>query len=309
MRPSLPEIVKEAFEASSKQFCTVIERTAFSLSAENGEVGHFHVQGRLVRMKRSGAALIIGDLHGDLESLVEILQGSNIMEQIQRDSGQTMIFLGDYGDRGSYSAEVYYTILKLRLHYPAQIVLMRGNHEGPKDLMASPHDLPEQLQSKFGTKWTDVYTQLLNLHQYLYTSLIVEDSLLMVHGGLSPDTRTIDDLAFAHLTHPKQSFLEDMLWSDPDETVEQTIPSPRGAGGLFGRKVTDKVLEKLNVNVLIRGHESCEEGFKTNHAGKVLTLFSRRGAPYFNTRGAYLDLGLSEKVENADQLLQYIHTF
>jgi protein phosphatase len=73
--------------------------------------------------------------------------------------------------------------------------------------------------------------------------------------------------------------------------------------------VTDKVLEKLNINALIRGHESCEEGFKTNHAGQVLTLFSRKGAPYFNTRGAYLDLGLSEKVENADQLLQYIHTF
>jgi protein phosphatase len=54
--------------------------------------------------------------------------------------------------------------------------------------------------------------------------------------------------------------------------------------------------------VLIRGHEPSEEGYKINHNGKVLTLFSRKGEPYFNAQAAYLQLDFSMKVENAYQL-------
>ncbi|RLI41233.1 hypothetical protein DRO69_11810, partial [Candidatus Bathyarchaeota archaeon] len=65
----------------------------------------------------------------------------------------------------------------------------------------------------------------------------------------------------------------------------------------------------LNVNVLIRGHEPSVEGFKINHDGKVLTLFSRKGSPYHNEYGAYLQLNLSEILENAKQLQRYVHKF
>jgi protein phosphatase len=131
----------------------------------------------------------------------------------------------------------------------------------------------------------------------------------MIHGGLPEQARTLDDLAFAHLKHPKQRLLEDMLWSDPDETEDQTKSSPRGAGKLFGKRTTAKVLDRLNLKVLIRGHEPCQEGFKLNHDGKVLTLFSRKGPPYFNEHGAYLDVDLSQKVQNAEQLVPSVRSF
>jgi UDP-glucose 4-epimerase len=51
------------------------------------------------------------------------------------------------------------------------------------------------------------------------------------------------------------------------------------------------------------------QGFKINHKGKILTLFSRKGPPYFNAYGAYLKIDLSEKFENAEQLIPYIHKF
>jgi protein phosphatase len=62
----------------------------------------------------------------------------------------------------------------------------------------------------------------------------------------------------------------------------------------------------LNVNVLIRGHEPSAEGYKNNHHGKVLTLFSRKGEPYYNTQAAYLQLDLNMKVENAYQLRNFL---
>ena len=67
----------------------------------------------------------------------------------------TLIFLGDYGDRGDKPAEIYYAILRVKLAFPEQVVLLRGNHEAPKDLMASPHDLPFQFQDRFGGRLED----------------------------------------------------------------------------------------------------------------------------------------------------------
>jgi diadenosine tetraphosphatase ApaH/serine/threonine PP2A family protein phosphatase len=199
--------------------------------------------------------------------------------------------------------------LRLKLAFPGQVILMRGNHEGPEDLMASPHDLPMQFQHRFKEKWAVAYAKTRELWAHLYNAVLVEERYLMVHGGLPSSISSIQDLANAHIAHPKKEFLEDLLWSDPSETVQDAYPSPRGAGKLFGKKVTENALKKANAKILIRGHEPCAEGFKINHDGKVLTLFSRRGAPYFNMHGAYLDLPLSEKFKSAKQLLPWIHKF
>ncbi|MEM0008021.1 MAG: metallophosphoesterase family protein [Candidatus Bathyarchaeia archaeon] len=308
-KPNLKQIVKEAFEASSEDFCRVVQEARELIGKENGKMGNFEVFGRLVKLSPIGEALVVGDLHGDLESLIEILNRSNFLDKLSRDEKATMIFLGDYGDRGPLSAEVYYTLLKLKLHFPKQIILMRGNHEGPEDLLASPHDLPWQFQAKFGKAWQQAYEEIFKLFGFLYNAVIVEERYLMVHGGVPPQAKSLEDLAYAHERHPKESLLEDLLWSDPTNAISETCASPRGAGKLFGQKVTDTVLQNFGVKILIRGHEPCEEGYKINHEGKILTLFSRKGPPYYNPHGAYLKLELSHKLQKAEDLVEKVHKF
>mgnify|MGYP006269547063 CR=1 FL=1 len=308
MQANLSQIVKEAFKTQAQDFNKLVEKATQLLSKENGKIGNQDVLGRLVRLKPYGEAVVVGDLHGDLESLVEIVKESNILQRMEK-TGALTIFLGDYGDRGVFSAEVYYAVLKLKLFFPEQVILMRGNHEGPEDLLAKPHDLPDQFEAKFGPKWQEAYAKIRELFNYLYTAVLVEERCLMVHGGFPFHASTVSDLAYAHVNHPKQRFLEDMLWSDPSEDVQQTSKSPRGAGKLFGKKTTKQMLSLFNVKFLIRGHESCEEGFKIDHDGKVLTLFSCKGQPYFNAYGAYLDFQLSEKINNVHQLVPCIHKF
>jgi diadenosine tetraphosphatase ApaH/serine/threonine PP2A family protein phosphatase len=306
---NLSLIVKESKAFQSDSFVKIVENVIGLLRGESGRIGNLSISERLVKLEPLGEALVVGDVHGDLKSLISILQSSGFTRKIAASKDATLIFLGDYGDRGAYSAEVYYTILKLKLAFPEQVILLRGNHEGPEDLMASPHDLPMQFQFRFKEKWRIAYSKIRELFACLYNAVLVEERCLMVHGGLSPNINNSRDLANANMTHPEQEFLEDLLWSDPNDMVKEVLYSPRGAGKLFGKSVTEKVLRKLNVKILIRGHEPCEEGFKINHDGKVLTLFSRKGSPYFNEYGAYLRLPLSEKIESAKQLLPWIHKF
>jgi len=251
----------------------------------------------------------VSDIHGDLNSLIYILENSGFLERILKNKDVFMIFLGDYGDRGPYSSEVYYVILKLKEQFPENVILMRGNHEGPDDLLAHPHDLPIQLQRKFGESGREAYAKVRELFRYLYNAVLISERCILLHGGVPSKAFTVDDLANAHKTHPKETHLEEILWSDPNDEIKGTYPSPRGAGKLFGEDITERFLKALNVKVLIRGHEPAENGFKTNHHNKVLTLFSRKDAPYYNSHGAYLQIDISRKIENATQLMPYVRKF
>jgi len=303
----LSSLIKEFKAGKSAIFIKTIENVLCLLQKETGKIGNLTITESLVTLKPTGEALVIGDLHGNVDSLLCILQNSKFIQKLANCKNATLIFLGDYGDRGAHSAEVYYIILKLKLAFPDQVVLLRGNHEGPKDLMASPHDLPIQFQAVFKENWAVAYSKIRELFDCLYTAVLVEELCLMVHGGLSQTISSSQDLAQALRTHPVKEFLEDLLWSDPVDMAIDILNSPRGAGNLFGKRVTEKVLNELGCKILIRGHEPCEDGFKFNHDDKVLTLFSTKGAPYFNTYSAYLQFPLSGKFWNAQQLFPYIH--
>ncbi|MGZ4851098.1 MAG: metallophosphoesterase [Candidatus Bathyarchaeia archaeon] len=305
---NLPSVVKEALSVQSSSFIETVDKTQSLLEKEKGQIGNLTILDRLVKLKALGETLVIGDLHGDFASLISILQSSKFIEKIRKTQDATLIFLGDYGDRGEKSPEVYYLILKLKLSFPRQVVLLRGNHEAPTDLLGVPHDLPFRFQERFGENWKEVYEKIRGFHTCLYNAVYVEHRYLMLHGGLSPKITGLQDIAQAQ-ENCNDDVFGDILWNDPDENVRGVSFSPRGAGELFGKKVTTEVLEHLNAKILIRGHETSNVGFKINHGGKVLTLFSRKGAPYFNRYGAYLQLPLTEKFENAQQLAPFIHKF
>jgi len=304
----LSSLVDEALSVQSSGFIETVDKAMSLLKNENGQFGNLTIVNRLVKLEPLGEVLVIGDLHGDLGSLIIILQKSRFLEKMEKTKEATLIFLGDYGDRGDKSAEIYYAILEVKMAFSKQVVLLRGNHEAPKDLLGYPHDLPLQFQNRFGKDWKTTYEKTRALFGCLYNAVFVEDRYLVVHGGVSPKIRSLQDIAQAQ-ENRNEALLEDLLWSDPDENIKCISSSPRGAGKLFGKQVTEEVLGKLNTKILIRGHEPSETGFKINHDGKVLTLFSRKGSPYFNRHGAYLQLPLSEKFENAQQLIPWIHKF
>lgn len=306
---NLENLVKEAMVVNLDEFLGLVDAVMELQTNEHGHAIGLQVTGRLVNLMPEGEAVIVGDIHGDLESLFHILKATDFIERVKEGEQCLLVFLGDYGDRGIHSSEVYYVVLKLKEAFPENVVLMRGNHEGPEDILAYPHDLPNHLYIKFGENSSRAYAKLRELFSCLHNAVLVKERYVLLHGGVPTQAKTMDDLAYAHEKHPRETHLEEILWSDPWEGLTGTYASPRGAGRLFGENETNRFLNMLNVKVLIRGHEPSREGFKINHSGKVLTLFSRRGSPYSNEQAAYLQLDLSHMVKDAYQLKRFIKLF
>src|SRR5215217_9709116 len=67
----------------------------------------------------------IGDIHGRLDLLTTLLTQ---IEWHRAGRDRTIVFLGDYIDRGPDSARVIATVRKLQAHEPDAVVCLKGNH-------------------------------------------------------------------------------------------------------------------------------------------------------------------------------------
>ncbi len=284
----LRELIEATKNSSKEQILGRIENVLKILKKEKKD--------DLAIIQPKNSLIVVGDLHGDLESLIFILENSNFFGTKDK-----IIFLGDYGDRGEYSAEVYYLLLTLKENFPGRVFLLRGNHEFPKGLEVYPHDLPFWLAKKY--KSEEVYERIKEFWSYLYASALVEEKYLFVHGGIPVDLSSIEELRNASKLHPEKSFLEEILWNDPDE-IENFLPSPRGAGNVFGKSVTEKVLKMVKAKTLIRSHEPV--GIRVNHSGLVLTISSTK---VYGTCAAYLKINLEEETKNAFELAKLASRF
>ena len=70
----------------------------------------------------SGRTFVIGDIHGDLGQLERLLERLPVA-----DAGDTVVFLGDYVDRGPDSRGVVERLIEVADAYPCEFLL--GNHE------------------------------------------------------------------------------------------------------------------------------------------------------------------------------------
>jgi protein phosphatase len=237
-------------------------------------------EGALVALDRS-PTVVVGDIHGDLRALEEIFDRSGILGKIGK--GWRIIFLGDYADRGPDSLGVYEAILGLKVSHPSHVLMMRGNHEASDVISLQPHDLPANLRARYGSHWSEAYESLLKLHALLPSAAMYGDLALLVHGGV------FKGVSRSALVKPKRAELEMMLWNGPFEEIGYMSVSPRGAGARFGAAITHEALKSLGVEVILRGHSAVPRGYRFNHGGRVLTIFSSKNV-YSLESGAYLVL-------------------
>jgi protein phosphatase len=106
--------------------------------------------------------------------------------------------------------------------------------------------------------------------------------------------------------------MEEILWNDPRQHIKdhkEWEPSRRGIGRHFGINISKSWLRLTDAKMIIRGHEPCR-GFKVDHDGLVVTLFSCKEA-YPSFQAAYLSVTSQQwqSICNGTDLTPYITKF
>jgi hypothetical protein len=300
----------------ASDFVQIIEAATNVLKTER-QTGHIiggKIMGGVAELLTPQNLIIIGDIHGDFKSLFKVLQDI-AFEEFLLNPYNKIIFLGDYVDRGSNSVGVLYSICYLKQKFPNSIVLMRGNHEAPLEFPFLSHDLPFKIIEYYGEnlgKW--IYNKkVLPFFQLLILTTVIKNELLIVHGGLPSEVTGLgkdfrNSIAAAQENHMHNRIMEEILWNDPWKGIhtEDWRYSERGVGRLFGINVSKKWLRISGTKAVVRGHEPCQ-GFKIDHDGMIMTLFSCREA-YPNSKAAYISISSKQLhyIHNAIDLSQYV---
>lgn len=121
-------------------------------------------------------SIIIGDLHGNLHDLIRL---TNSIEDV---FSNNVLFLGDYVDRGQYQLETITLLLSLRIEYPNNFFLIRGNHEFT-DVNSTGGFKDEILNSGYSETLFNKFNEVFN---YLPIAALINEDIFCIHGGLSP---------------------------------------------------------------------------------------------------------------------------
>ncbi|GAY62329.1 hypothetical protein CUMW_216950 [Citrus unshiu] len=240
---------------------------------------------------------IFGDLHGQFGDLMRLFDEYGSPSTAGDIAYIDYLFLGDYVDRGQHSLETITLLLALKVEYPNNVHLIRGNHEAAdiNALFGFRIECIERMGERDGI-WA--WHRINRLFNWLPLAALIEKKIICMHGGIGRSINHVEQIE--NLQRPitmeaGSIVLMDLLWSDPTEndSVEGLRPNARGPGLVtFG---PDRVMEFCNNNdlqLIVRAHECVMDGFERFAQGHLITLFSATNyCGTANNAGAILVLG------------------
>ncbi|XP_009368358.1 serine/threonine-protein phosphatase BSL3 [Pyrus x bretschneideri] len=240
---------------------------------------------------------IFGDLHGQFGDLMRLFDEYGSPSTAGDIAYIDYLFLGDYVDRGQHSLETITLLLALKVEYPQNVHLIRGNHEAAdiNALFGFRIECIERMGERDGI-WA--WHRINRLFNWLPLAALIEKKIICMHGGIGRSINHVEQIE--NLQRPitmeaGSIVLMDLLWSDPTEndSVEGLRPNARGPGLVtFG---PDRVMEFCNNNdlqLIVRAHECVMDGFERFAQGHLITLFSATNyCGTANNAGAILVLG------------------
>ncbi|KFD51426.1 hypothetical protein M514_07639 [Trichuris suis] len=208
---------------------------------------------------------ICGDTHGQYFDLLRLFETGGWPPKSR------YLFLGDYVDRGPKSIEVICIMFLFKSLYPRDFYILRGNHECAEinKVYGFYHECAGRYSENLFNKFQDAF-------DYLPLAALVGGRILCMHGGISPDLNSFEQVRLANrpLQVDEEGLFCDLLWADPDDAVTGWVNSSRGTSYLFGVNVVLEFCEKMNIDMIARAHQVVTSGYQFFAQKHLVTLFS-----------------------------------
>eukprot|EP01018_Ginkgo_biloba_P000067 Gb_16935 [translate_table: standard] len=208
---------------------------------------------------------ICGDIHGQYSDLLRLFDYGGFPPEAN------YLFLGDYVDRGKQSIETICLLMAYKIKYPENIFLLRGNHECAS--INRIYGFYDECKRRFNVRLWKLFTDCFNC---LPVAAIIDEKIICMHGGLSPDWKDLDDVRnIARPTDvPDHGILCDLLWADPDKDIEGWGENDRGVSFTFGSDKVTEFLQKHDLDLVCRAHQVVEDGYEFFADRQLVTIFS-----------------------------------
>ena len=190
---------------------------------------------------------ISGDIHGQYNDLLRLFEYGGFPPQAN------YLFLGDYVDRGRQSLETICLLLAYKIKYPENFFLLRGNHECAS--INRIYGFYDECKRRFNVRLWKTFTDCFNC---LPVAAIIDDKILCMHGGLSPDLQNMDQIRNLPrpTAVPDTGLLCDLLWADPGHDVKGGWEmNDRGVSYTFSAEKVAEFLTKHDLDLVCRAHQ------------------------------------------------------
>jgi len=209
--------------------------------------------------------IILGDIHGQFYDLLRLFEYGGHPPKAN------YLFLGDYVDRGKQSIETICLLMAFKVKYPENFFLLRGNHES--ETVNRLYGFYDECKRRYNLKLWKLFTEMFN---WMPVAALIDDKIFCVHGGLSPDLTSLDQLIkLPRPTEvPNSGLLCDLLWSDPSLECESWNDNDRGVSFIFSKEIVKNFIEKNNIDLICRAHQVVEDGYEFFADRTLVTIFS-----------------------------------
>jgi len=249
---------------------------------------------------------ICGDVHGQYSDLLRLFEYGGFPPV------SNYLFCGDYVDRGKQSIETISLLLAYKIRFPENFFILRGNHESAG--INRIYGFYDECKRRYSIRLWKIFCDVFNC---LPVAALVDEKILCMHGGLSPELRDLQQIADLErpCDIPDAGLLCDLLWSDP-APVQGWAENDRGVSYVFGADVVEDFLGKQDLDLIVRAHQVVEDGYQFFAGRRLVTLFSAPNyCGEFDNAGAMISIDenlmcsfqILKPSEVKKQQLQYRH--